>query len=62
MTTNAVASGHPDHIRAHDVVVRAFDRAGDADWYPEQLEAGLEPWTPIKLYEQAIPASLRVAR
>jgi N-acetyl-1-D-myo-inositol-2-amino-2-deoxy-alpha-D-glucopyranoside deacetylase len=53
--------GHPDHIRAHDVAVRAFDRAGDPDWYPEQLEAGLEPWSPAKLYEQAIPTSLRDA-
>ncbi len=51
--------GHPDHIRTHDVAVRAFDRAGDPDWYPEQLEAGLEPWTPLKLYEQAIPDSVR---
>jgi N-acetyl-1-D-myo-inositol-2-amino-2-deoxy-alpha-D-glucopyranoside deacetylase len=53
--------GHPDHIRAHDVAVRAFDRAGDPAWYPEQLEAGLEPWAPLKLYEQVIPASLREA-
>ena len=52
--------GHPDHIRAHDVAVRAFDRAGEPDWYPEQLEAGMEPWTPLKLYEQAIPASVRI--
>ena len=51
--------GHPDHIRTHDVAVRAFDRAGDPDWYPEQLEAGLEPWMPLKLYEQAIPDSVR---
>jgi N-acetyl-1-D-myo-inositol-2-amino-2-deoxy-alpha-D-glucopyranoside deacetylase len=53
--------GHPDHIRAHEVTVRAFDRAGDPDWYPEQLEAGLEPWAPLKLYEQAIPTSVREA-
>ena len=26
--------GHPDHIRTHDVAVRAFDRAGDPAWYP----------------------------
>ena len=51
--------GHPDHIRTHDVAVRAFPRAGDATWYPEQLEAGLEAWSPSKLYEQAIPASVR---
>ena len=65
--------GHPDHIRTHDVSVRAFDRAGDPAWYPEQLapehggmgpamaDGGLEPWAPLKLYEQAIPASVRNA-
>ena len=65
--------GHPDHIRTHDVSVRAFDRSGDPAWYPEQLapehggtgpavaDGGLEPWSPIKLYEQAIPASVRNA-
>jgi LmbE family N-acetylglucosaminyl deacetylase len=65
--------GHPDHIRTHDVTVRAFPRAGDPAWYPEQLapehggsgptveEGGLAPWTPSKLYEQAIPASVRNA-
>jgi len=63
--------GHPDHIRTHDATVRAFARAGDPAWYPEQLtsehggtgpsaeEGGLAPWTPSKLYEQAIPASVR---
>src|SRR5918993_2255739 len=61
--------GHPDHIRVHDVAIRAFPRAGDPAWYPEQLtpdhggtgptaeEGGLAPWTPSKLYEQAFPAS-----
>ncbi len=65
--------GHPDHIRTHDVAVRAFRRAGDAAWYPEQLApehggtgpsiegGGLAPWTPSKLYEQAIPTSVRNA-
>ena len=52
--------GHPDHIRTHDVAVLAFERAGDPAWYPEQLEdGGVEPWAPSKLYEQAIPASVR---
>jgi LmbE family N-acetylglucosaminyl deacetylase len=52
--------GHPDHIRTHDVAIRAFDRAGDAAWYPEQFEEpGLETWAPSKLYEQAFPASVR---
>ncbi len=65
--------GHPDHIRVHDVTIRAFPRAGDIAWYPEQIApehggtgpaldvGGLAPWTPSKLYEQAIPASIRTA-
>src|SRR5258705_5549698 len=53
--------GHPDHIRVHDVSIRAFARAGDPAWYPKQLEDGVGPWAPSKLYETAIPASVRDA-
>ncbi len=65
--------GHPDHIRTHVVATGAFERAGDPAWYPEQLapehggtgaseaEGGLAPWAPAKLYEQAIPRSVRLA-
>jgi len=53
--------GHPDHIRTHDVAVRAFDRAGDPHSYPEQLANGTTTWEPKKLYETAIPASVRDA-
>jgi LmbE family N-acetylglucosaminyl deacetylase len=65
--------GHPDHIRAHLVAVGAFERAGDPAWCPEQVapehggsgpaeaDGGLLPWAPAKLYEQAIPASVRTA-
>ncbi len=61
ITYNAFGGyGHPDHIRTHDVAIRAFERAGDPACYPEQLEAGdLVPWAPSKLYEQAISASVR---
>jgi mycothiol S-conjugate amidase len=37
---------HPDHLRVHDISVLAFDRAGDAAWYPD-LGA---PFSPSKLY------------
>lgn len=37
---------HPDHLRVHDITIPAFERAGDAEWYPE---AG-EPFQPLKLY------------
>jgi N-acetyl-1-D-myo-inositol-2-amino-2-deoxy-alpha-D-glucopyranoside deacetylase len=53
--------GHPDHIRTHDVAVRAFARAGEPAWYPSQFANGLKPWAPSKLYETAIPASVRDA-
>lgn len=38
--------GHPDHVRAHDITVAAFEAAGDPARFPE---AGA-PWTPAKLY------------
>jgi mycothiol S-conjugate amidase len=37
---------HPDHLRVHEISVPAFDRAGDASWYPDSGE----PWEPLKLY------------
>ena len=65
--------GHPDHIRAHQVAIGAFYRAGDPEWHPEQVApehggsgptpdgGGLAPWAPAKLYEQAMPRSRREA-
>jgi N-acetyl-1-D-myo-inositol-2-amino-2-deoxy-alpha-D-glucopyranoside deacetylase len=65
--------GHPDHIRAHQVAIGAFYRAGDPEWHPEQVapehggsgpsvsDGGLAPWAPAKLYEQAISRSRREA-
>jgi N-acetyl-1-D-myo-inositol-2-amino-2-deoxy-alpha-D-glucopyranoside deacetylase len=43
--------GHPDHIQAHRVAWRAFERAGDAS-YGEG-----EPWAPSRFYATAIPLS-----
>ncbi|MFC6148001.1 MULTISPECIES: mycothiol conjugate amidase Mca [Mumia] len=37
---------HPDHIMCHKISVHAFEKAGDADAYPELGE----PWQPQKLY------------
>lgn len=37
---------HPDHIRAHEIAVTAFEAAGVAERFPD---AG-EPWAPKKLY------------
>lgn len=40
---------HPDHVRAHEIAVAAFDAAGDPDRFPQ---AG-KPWQPLKLYYTA---------
>ncbi len=45
--------GHPDHVNANRITVRAFARAGDPAAYRDQ---GLEPWQPAKLYYTAVPA------
>src|SRR5262245_2657064 len=45
--------GHPDHIRAHQITVAAFDSAGDPARWPE---AG-SPWQPAKLYYTAVARS-----
>ena len=45
--------GHPDHIRANQITVAAFDAAGDPARWPE---AGV-PWRPEKLYYTAVARS-----
>ena len=47
------AYGHPDHIQAHNVTVRAFDASGDPAYHPEVGEL----WQPAKLYYTAISKS-----
>jgi mycothiol S-conjugate amidase len=37
---------HPDHIRAHEIALAAWNAAGDGERFPE---AG-DPWEPKKLY------------
>ncbi|HEY6531682.1 MAG TPA: mycothiol conjugate amidase Mca [Acidimicrobiales bacterium] len=37
---------HPDHLRVHDISIRAWQVAGDASWRPELGD----PFTPLKLY------------
>lgn len=44
--------GHPDHIRAHQVAVAAFERSGDATYLPE-----IRTWAPTKLYYTVVARS-----
>jgi N-acetyl-1-D-myo-inositol-2-amino-2-deoxy-alpha-D-glucopyranoside deacetylase len=46
--------GHPDHVNAHRIAVRAYELAGD----PAHTSAnGHEPWAPRKLYYTAVSQS-----
>jgi LmbE family N-acetylglucosaminyl deacetylase len=49
--------GHPDHMAIHRLTIDAFHKAGDPACYPEQLEEGLRPHAPQKLYVTANPRS-----
>ncbi|GAB3305384.1 N-acetyl-1-D-myo-inositol-2-amino-2-deoxy-alpha-D-glucopyranoside deacetylase [Epidermidibacterium keratini] len=46
--------GHPDHIQAHRVAMRAVELAADADYQP----AVGDPWEVAKVYYMAFPRSM----
>lgn len=68
--------GHPDHVRAHQVTVRALELAADPSWRPDGGGAPVreggpargvgqwdEPWTGAELWQAVVPAAeLRAAR
>jgi N-acetyl-1-D-myo-inositol-2-amino-2-deoxy-alpha-D-glucopyranoside deacetylase len=45
--------GHPDHVRAHQVAVAAFEASGDSSRFPAAGPA----WAPAKLYYTVFPRS-----
>jgi LmbE family N-acetylglucosaminyl deacetylase len=49
---------HPDHIKMHQATTLAFHAAGDPERFPHQLEHGLVPYQPQKLYYTAFPHRL----
>jgi LmbE family N-acetylglucosaminyl deacetylase len=53
--------GHPDHVAIHHHAQAAFVAAADPAKYPEQIEAGLQPYQVKKLYYTAIPHRFFVA-
>ena len=44
-------SRHPDHKVMCEVALSAFDRAGDATWYPGFPADAPSAWAPFKLYQ-----------
>lgn len=46
---------HPDHVRMNQATTLAFHAAGDPARFPEQVEQGLAPYQPQKLYYTVFP-------
>jgi LmbE family N-acetylglucosaminyl deacetylase len=47
------SDGHGNHQTAGAMAQEVFTAAGDPKVFPDQLEAGLRPWTPLKDYARA---------
>jgi LmbE family N-acetylglucosaminyl deacetylase len=47
------SDGHGHHSVAGQMAQEAFAAAGDPNMFPEQIQAGLRPWLPMKMYARA---------
>ncbi len=47
------SDGHGNHQTAGAMAQEVFKAAGDPSVFPDQIEAGLRPWTPLKDYARA---------
>src|SRR6201996_2780917 len=52
------SDGHGNHQTAGAMAQEVFRAAGDPNVFPDQLQAGLKPWNPLKDYARA-PGSRR---
>jgi LmbE family N-acetylglucosaminyl deacetylase len=55
-------SGHKDHITISRHTTAACQQAGDADMFPMQLQHGLMPHSPQRLFYMARPRGFRLER
>jgi LmbE family N-acetylglucosaminyl deacetylase len=44
--------GHGNHMVAGQMAQEVYKAAGDPKMFPDQIEAGLRPWTPLKMYSR----------
>ena len=42
--------GHGHHSASGEIAQEVFAAAGDPNMFPEQIRAGLRPWSPLKMY------------
>jgi LmbE family N-acetylglucosaminyl deacetylase len=54
------SDGHGNHQTAGAMAQEVFKAAGDPNMFPDQIQAGLKPWTPLKDYAR-VPFSRRSA-
>ena len=45
-----VSDGHGHHQAAGEMAQEVYKAAGDPNVFPDQIKAGLRPWTPLKVY------------
>ncbi len=50
------SDGHGQHAVSGEIAQEAFAAAGDPAVFPEQIRAGLRPWSPLKMYA-LVPSS-----
>lgn len=48
-----VSDGHGQHQVAGQMAQEVYKAAGDPKVFPDQIQAGLLPWSPVKVYERA---------
>lgn len=48
-----ITDGHGQHQVSGEIEQEAYTAAGDPKVFPDQIKAGLEPWTPLKVYGRA---------
>ncbi len=48
-----VSDGHGHHQTSGEMAQEVFNAAGDPKVFPDQIAAGLQPWTPLKVYARA---------
>jgi N-acetyl-1-D-myo-inositol-2-amino-2-deoxy-alpha-D-glucopyranoside deacetylase len=50
--------GHPDHVQAHRVAMRAVELAGDEAYGPDVRQGAAQPWPVGKVYWNVVPRSV----
>lgn len=50
-----ISDGHGQHQVSGEMAQEVFKTAGDPNVFPDQIKAGLLPWTPLKVYAR-VPA------